>query len=336
MSPVLVTGAAGFIGFSLARRLLGEGRAVVGVDNLSPYYDVGLKRARVADLAKHPGFVFIEQDLADRAATDALFRRIGARRIVHLAAQPGVRYSIENPHAYADANLVAFLNVLEGTRQTDAEHLVFASTSSVYGVTPRQPFSERQSVDHPVSLYAATKKANELMAHTYAHLYRLPVTGLRFFTVYGPWGRPDMAVYSFTRAAFEGRPIELYNHGQQRRDFTYVDDIVSGIVATLARPAAPDPAFDPQDPDPAASTAPYRIYNIGNHQPSDLMELVRLIEVHTGKRLATVMKPAQAGDVFETYADVSALMRDTGFAPSTPLDVGVAKFVAWYREYHRV
>lgn len=336
MPPILLTGAAGFIGFHVAARLLAAGRSVVGVDNLSPYYDVGLKQARLAELSRLPGFSFRKLDLADRSATAAVFTETGARRIVHLAAQPGVRYSLQNPHAYADSNLTGFLNILEGARANGAEHLVFASTSSVYGVTPRQPFVETQSVDHPVSLYAATKKANELMAHSYAHLFALPVTGLRFFTVYGPWGRPDMAVYTFTRAAFEGRPIELYNNGNQRRDFTYVDDIVSGVVAVLDRPARPDTAFDAASPNPASSDAPYRVFNIGNNNPSDLSELVALIEHHTGRTLEKILKPAQPGDVFETYANVDALQRETGFAPTTPLSVGIERFVAWYRSYHHV
>lgn len=334
--PVLVTGAAGFIGRAVAARLLDAGRSVVGVDNLSPYYDVALKQARIATLDGRAGFTFAPLDLADRAATADLFSRHGFAEIVHLAAQPGVRHSLKDPHAYADANLVGFLNVLEGARHAQARHMVFASTSSVYGVTPRQPFTETQSADHPVSLYAATKKANELMAHSYAHLFALPVTGLRFFTVYGPWGRPDMAVYGFVRAAFEGSEVELYNNGGQRRDFTYIDDIVSGVVGALARPATPDPAFDLAAPSPASSSAPYRILNIGNNRPSNLSELVALIEKHTGRKLRTRGVPAQPGDVFETYADVDALARLTGFRPQVDLDAGIARFVAWYRDYHGV
>lgn len=336
MAPTLVTGVAGFIGRAVAARLLAAGRTVVGVDNLSPYYDIGLKQARLASLADDPGFGFRKLDLADRAATAELFAKGAFNEIIHLAAQPGVRYSLTDPHAYADANLIGFLNVLEGARHAKARHLVFASTSSVYGMTPRQPFVETQSVDHPVSLYAATKKANELMAHSYAHLFGLPVTGVRFFTVYGPWGRPDMAAYSFVRAAFEGKPIELYNNGQQRRDFTYIDDIVTGVVSLIDKPACPDPTYDPANPNPATSNAPYRIYNIGNNRPSDLMELVRLIEKHTGRTLQTIPVPAQPGDVFETYANIDALHALTGFAPQTSLDDGIGQFVAWYRAYHGV
>ena len=336
MSQVLITGVAGFIGFSVAMRLLGQGRSVVGIDNLSPYYDVALKRARLALLLDQPGFDFQQIDLADRLGSAELFRSSGTSEIIHLAAQPGVRYSLENPHAYADSNLTGFLNVLEGARHNGARHLVFASSSSVYGNSPLQPFSEGASVDHPISLYAATKKANELMAHSYAHLFRIPVTGLRFFTVYGPWGRPDMAVYAFTKAAFEGREIELYNQGYQRRDFTYIDDIVTGILNALGRIATPDPAYTAANPDPSISDAPYRIYNIGNNRPSDLMNLVHLIEKHTGRKLKTALKPAQPGDVRETYANIDALHRDTGFVPTTSLDQSIARFVAWYRDYHEV
>ena len=336
MDPVLVTGAAGFIGYHVAERLLATGRSVVGVDNLNAYYDPALKRARLARLERHPAFAFSAMDLSDREASAQVFATSRPRAIIHLAAQAGVRYGLTNPHAYAEANLTGFLNILEGARQASARHLVFASTSSVYGITPRQPFCETQSVDHPVSLYAATKKANELMAHSYAHLYALPVTGLRFFTVYGPWGRPDMAIYSFTKAAFEGRPIDLYNHGHQRRDFTYIDDIVAGVVAVLGQPATPDPAFDPAAPDPSRAAAPYRIYNIGNNRPEALETLVSLIEKHTGRTLERRLLPAQPGDVTETYANVDALAAAVGFRPSTSLDEGIGRFVAWYREYHRV
>lgn len=336
MAPVIVTGATGFIGFHVARRLVEAGRSVVGVDNLNAYYDPALKHARLGLLAAYPGFRFVEADVADRTAMARLFDTAATSEIIHLAAQAGVRYGLTHPHAYAEANLTGFLNILEGARQTSARHLVFASTSSVYGITPRQPFRESQSVDHPVSLYAATKKANELMAHSYAHLYALPVTGLRFFTVYGPWGRPDMAIYSFTKAAFEGRPIDLYNHGHQRRDFTYIDDIVSGVLAVLGQPATPDPGFDPAAPDPARAAAPYRIYNIGNNRPEALETLVSLIEKHTGRTLERRLLPAQPGDVTETYANVDALAAAVGFRPSTSLDEGIGRFVAWYREYHRV
>lgn len=335
-SPVLVTGAAGFVGRAVAERLLAEGRHVVGIDNFSPYYDVALKHARVATLQPHPAFRFVEMDIADRAKVDALFANHRFERVVHLAAQAGVRYSLTNPHAYADANLTGFLNLIEASRQVGTQHFLFASSSSVYGVTPQQPFSEEQAVDHPISLYAATKKANELMAHAYAHLYRLPVTGLRFFTVYGPWGRPDMAVYTFVRAAFDGATVSLYNHGDQRRDFTYIDDIVSGVVALVDKPAEADATFDPARPNPATSNAPYRIYNIGNNRPAALMDLVRCIEKHTGRKLNTVLQAAQPGDVFETYANVDALAERTGFAPRVTLDEGIRRFVDWYRAYHAV
>lgn len=336
MEPVLVTGAAGFIGYHLAARLIAAGRPVIGVDNLNTYYDPALKRARLAQLAARPGFSFVEADIADRSAMTRLFAEAGSRTIVHLAAQAGVRHGIGHPHDYADANLVGFLNVLEGARAVHARHLVFASTSSVYGLTPDQPFGEGQETDHPASLYAATKKANEMMAHSYAHLFALPVTGLRFFTVYGPWGRPDMAIYSFTRAAFEGRTVDLYNHGQQKRDFTYVDDIVSGITGVIDRPPAPDPAYDAGQPHPARSSAPYRLFNIGNNRPETLATLVALIEKHTGKPLDTRLIPAQPGDVVETYANIDALSAVAGYRPTTTLDEGIGRFVAWYRGYHHV
>jgi UDP-glucuronate 4-epimerase len=332
-APILVTGAAGFIGHQVARRLLDRGEMVVGVDNLSPYYDVGLKEARLADLAPRNGFAFERLDLADEAATADLFRRTAPRRVVHLAAQPGVRRALTEPMPYVTANLVAFVNVFEGARHNGVEHVVYASSSSVYGSNRKLPFAERDSVDHPVSLYAATKKANELMAHSYSHLFGLPATGLRFFTVYGPWGRPDMAVYAFTDAIANGRPIEVANAGRVWRDFTYVDDIVEGVVRVLDRPAAPNPAFDPMNPDPATSAAPHRVYNIGNDSPEELNHLIALIEEALGRKAVRIERPLPPGDVLETRADVTDLRRDVGFAPATSLKDGVERFVAWYRAY---
>ncbi len=333
---VLVTGAAGFIGYHTAEALLARGDEVIGLDNLNPYYDVTLKQARVARLSRHPRFALVRADLQDRAAVERVFADQPPQRVVHLAAQAGVRYSMDNPHAYVDSNLVGFLHILEGCRNGGVEHLVFASTSSVYGVNAKMPFSVSDSVDHPISLYAATKKANELMAHTYAYLYRLPVTGLRFFTVYGPWGRPDMALFKFTKAILAGEPIEIYNNGHHARDFTYVDDIVEGIVRTLDRVSAPDPAWSAMAPDPATSSAPYRIYNIGNSSSVELMHLVAVVEKELGRSARKTFLPMQKGDVATTFADVEALMRDTGFRPDTPIEVGVARFVAWYREFYGV
>ncbi|MEO1460303.1 MAG: NAD-dependent epimerase [Pseudomonadota bacterium] len=333
---VLVTGAAGFIGAALCERLLAAGRPVLGIDNLVPYYDPALKRARLARLEGRPGFAFEPVDLADREAMAALFARLRPARVVNLAAQAGVRYSIEAPHAYADSNLVGFLNVLEGCRAAGTAHLLYASSSSVYGGNERVPFETGQSVDHPVSLYAATKKANELMAHTYAHLYGIPATGLRFFTVYGPWGRPDMAYYSFTRALFAGETIKVFNHGQMERDFTYVDDVVEAMLRLLDRPAAPDPAFDRARPEPARSWAPHRIFNIGNHRPEALMDFIAALEAATGWQARMEFLPMQPGDVHATYAETADLRAETGFAPDTPLAEGLGRFVAWYREYHGV
>ena len=333
---VLVTGAAGFIGYHTAKALLAAGFAVTGVDNFNAYYDVALKRARAADLARIPLWRMIELDLADRPAAAALFAAGRFDRVVHLAAQPGVRYSIDHPHAYADANLTAFLNILEGCRQTGVAHCVFASSSSVYGANTTMPFCVEDNVDHPLSLYAATKKANELMAHSYAHLYRLPMTGLRFFTVYGPWGRPDMAVYRFTGKIFKSEPIDIYNNGHHARDFTYVDDVVTGIVRTLDSPAAPDPAWSGANPSPATSSAPYRLYNIGNAGPTELMDLIACLERAIGRTAIKRYLPMQPGDVPATAADVSALSAAVGFAPSTPIETGVTRFVAWYRHYHGV
>jgi len=334
--PILVTGAAGFIGFHLSRRLLELGLPVHGVDNLNAYYDVRLKEARLAALEGRPGFAFDRLDLADRAAVADLFRRVHPGRVAHLAAQAGVRYSLTNPHAYVESNLVGFANVLEGCRHHGVEHLVYASSSSVYGLNTAMPFSVRHNVDHPVSLYAATKKANELMAHTYSHLYRLPTTGLRFFTVYGPWGRPDMAYYSFTRAILEGRPIEVFNEGRMKRDFTYVDDIVEGVVRVLDRPPQPDPQWRGDSPNPASSPAPYRIYNIGNNAPVELLDFIAVLERCLGRKAVMRFLPMQPGDVLATYADVDDLTREVGFRPATPLEAGLARFVEWYRAYYSV
>ncbi len=332
---VLVTGAAGFIGYHVAERLLARGDAVVGLDNLNPYYDPALKEARLARLAAHGNFRFERIDLADRAAMDASFAQGGYERVVHLAAQAGVRYSVENPHAYADSNLTGTLHVLEGCRHHGVGHLVFASTSSVYGANTKMPFSVHQNVDHPLSFYAATKKANELMAHTYASLYGLPVTGLRFFTVYGPWGRPDMALFQFTRNILAGKPIDVFNYGNHRRDFTYVDDIAGGVVAALDHVAAPDPAWNGDAPDPATSSAPYRLYNIGNNRPVELIRYIEVLEQCLGRKAEKNLLPLQVGDVPDTWADAEDLVRDVGYRPATPVEEGVARFVVWYREYYR-
>ncbi|AVZ79819.1 protein CapI [Zoogloeaceae bacteirum Par-f-2] len=333
---ILVTGAAGFIGMHTSERLLARGDEVVGLDNLNDYYDPRLKEDRLARLASHANFRFVKLDVADRAAMARLFAEEGFDRVIHLAAQAGVRYSLQNPHAYVDSNLVGFMNILEGCRHGQVGHLVYASSSSVYGGNTLMPFSEHHSVDHPVSLYAATKKANELMAHTYSHLYGLPTTGLRFFTVYGPWGRPDMALFLFTRAILEGRPIEVFNHGRMRRDFTYIDDIVEGVLRTLDRVAEADPGFDAERPDPGRSNAPYRVFNIGNHQPVELMAFIEAIEEALGRKAEKNFLPLQDGDVPATYADTTELNAWTGFAPATPVAEGVRRFVAWYRAYYRV
>jgi UDP-glucuronate 4-epimerase len=335
MSKILVTGAAGFIGFHLAKVLLDRGDEVVGLDNLNDYYDVGLKQARLAQLEGRSGFRFVKLDLADREGVTALFREEKFDRVVNLAAQAGVRYSLQNPHAYVDSNLVGFVNILEGCRHNDVKHLVYASSSSVYGANTSMPFSIHHNVDHPVSLYAASKKANELMAHTYAHLYRLPVTGLRFFTVYGPWGRPDMALFLFTKAILEGRPIDVFNYGKMRRDFTYVDDIVEGVVRTLDNTAQPNPAWSGDCPDPGTSNAPYRLYNIGNNNPVELLHLIETLEKALGKQAEKNLMPIQPGDVPATYADVDDLTRDVGFRPSTSIEEGVGRFVEWYRGYYQ-
>ena len=332
----LLTGAAGFIGMHTAQRLLARGDEVVGLDNLNDYYDVALKQARLARLERQPGFRFVKLDVADRAGMDALFARERLDRVIHLAAQAGVRYSLTNPHAYIESNVVGFTHVLEGCRHHGVQHLVYASSSSVYGGNTRLPFSEHDSVDHPVSLYAATKKANELMAHTYSHLYGLPTTGLRFFTVYGPWGRPDMALFLFTKAILEGRPIDVFNHGRMQRDFTYVDDIVEGVVRVADRAATPDPAFVSDTPDPGTSNVPYRVFNIGNHQPVPLLDYIASLERALGMTAEKRLLPMQDGDVPATYADTDALREWVGFQPATSIDVGIARFVAWYRDYHRV
>ena len=331
---VLVTGAAGFIGMHTALRLLERGDEVVGFDNLNAYYDPALKAARLERLQAHGGFTFVKGSLEDRTEVAGLFASHRPDRVVNLAAQAGVRYSIEDPHAYVDANLVGFINVLEGCRAVEVEHLVYASSSSVYGANTKLPFSVADAVDHPVSLYAATKKANELMAHTYSHLFRLPTTGLRFFTVYGPWGRPDMALFLFTRAILAGEPIRIFNHGRMRRDFTFVDDIVEGVVRVLDAPATPDPAFDPDAPDPSTSSAPYRIFNIGNDQPTELLRYVEVLEDALDVKAIKQFEDIQPGDVPATWADVDALRAAVGFAPATPVEEGVARFVAWYREFY--
>jgi UDP-glucuronate 4-epimerase len=336
MADILVTGAAGFIGYHVSRRLLERGQSVAALDNLNDYYDVSLKKARLKELEAFPNFRFVKLDLADREGVNELFNREKPRRVIHLAAQAGVRYSLTNPHSYVTSNLVGFLNILEVCRHGKIEHLVYASSSSVYGANTRMPFSVHDNVDHPVSLYAATKKANELMAHSYSHLYRMPVTGLRFFTVYGPWGRPDMAIFMFTRAILAGEPIDVFNNGQMRRDFTFIDDIVEGVVRVTDIIPTPDPNWNSADPDPGTSNAPYRLYNIGNNQPVPLLEMIATLEKRLGRNVEKRFLPMQAGDVPETYADVEALSNATGFAPSTPLAVGIGRFVDWYREYYRV
>jgi UDP-glucuronate 4-epimerase len=333
--PILVTGAAGFIGFHVARRLAEQGRAVVGLDNLNSYYDAKLKQARLDELAQLPGFRFERIDLADRARVAELFAAHRFPAVLHLAAQPGVRHSLIDPHAYVDANLVGFLNVLEGCRHHACGHLVYASSSSVYGANTRLPFRVGDNVDHPVSLYGATKKANELMAHAYAHLFALPTTGLRFFTVYGPWGRPDMAVWIFTAAILEGRPIRLFNSGRMQRDFTYIDDVVDAVVRLIDLPPRGDPAWSGDVPDPSSSRAPWRVYNIGNNRAIEVTELVRLIEQALGKSAIRELAPMQPGDVRETRADVADLGAAVGFAPETPIEQGIERFVRWYQEYRQ-
>jgi UDP-glucuronate 4-epimerase len=332
---VLVTGAAGFIGFHLCRRLLAEGAEVWGLDNLNPYYSVALKEARLAQL-QHPRFHFVRGDLAHKATLHNLFHEGRFTHVVNLAAQAGVRYSLTNPEAYIETNLVGFAHLLECCRHMPVEHLVYASSSSVYGLNTKMPFSVHHNVDHPVSLYAATKKANELMAHTYSHLYRIPTTGLRFFTVYGPWGRPDMALFLFTQAMLRGEPITVFNHGKMRRDFTYIDDIIEGVWRVLGRIPQPNPHWDGQNPDPGSSPAPYRIYNIGNNNAVELEAFITALEDALGIKAKRHYMDLQPGDVPATYADVEDLMRDTGFAPSTSITTGIQRFVEWYRQYHQL
>ena len=333
---ILVTGAAGFIGMHVSLLLLARGDRVVGLDNLNDYYSPELKQDRLSRLLPSAGFRFVKMDVADRAGMASLFAEERFDRVVHLAAQAGVRYSLVNPHAYIDSNVVGFMNVLEGCRHAGVKHLVYASSSSVYGGNTKMPFSEHDNIDHPVSMYAATKKANELMAHTYSHLFGLPTTGLRFFTVYGPWGRPDMALFLFAKAILEDRPIDVFNHGQMVRDFTYIDDIAEGVVRVLDRPAAADPAFDPAAPDPARSNSPYRVFNIGNSDPVRLMDFIESIEQSLGKPAVKNFLPLQDGDVPATFADVSELADWTGFKPATPVREGVGRFVNWYRSYYGV
>ena len=331
---VLVTGAAGFIGFFAAKSLVARGDEVVGLDNLNDYYDVSLKEARLGLLRNESTFSFVKMDLADRPGMEKLFAQQKFDRVVHLAAQAGVRHSIENPNAYVDSNLVGFMNVLEGCRHNDVQHLVYASSSSVYGANTSMPFSVHDNVDHPLSLYAASKKANELMAHTYSNLYELPTTGLRFFTVYGPYGRPDMALFLFTKAILEGRPIDVFNYGNHRRDFTYVEDIVEGVIRVMDKIATPDPDWSGATPDPGTSAAPYRLYNIGNNKPVELMKYIEVIEQCLGREAEKNLLPLQPGDVPDTYADVNDLVQDVGYQPSTPIEVGVKRFVDWYLDYY--
>ena len=336
MSVTLVTGCAGFIGMHCAQALLARGEQVVGIDNLNAYYEVSLKEARLARLLQHPGFTFERTDVADRQAMRALFERVRPTRVLHLAAQAGVRYSIDQPDDYTDSNLLGFGNILQGCRTQQVQHLVYASSSSVYGGNTKLPFSERDAVDHPISYYAATKKANELMAHTYSHLYGLPTTGLRFFTVYGPWGRPDMALFLFTKAILEGRPIDVFNHGKMKRDFTFVDDIVQGVVRTMDRVAEPDPAYNADLPDPGRSNVPFRVFNIGNNNPVELMSFIEAIEDAVGVKAEKNFMPLQDGDVPATYANTDELNAWTGFVPATPVPVGIGRFVEWYLSYYKV
>jgi UDP-glucuronate 4-epimerase len=335
-APLLVTGCAGFIGYHLALRLLREGRTVVGLDNMNSYYDVTLKQARLSRLQDFNRFLFRQVSLEDRTGMERLFEENDFSVVVNLAAQAGVRYSLTNPHSYVESNLTGFLHILEGCRHRKVGHLIFASSSSVYGANTRMPFSVHDNVDHPVSLYAATKKANELMAHTYAHLYGLPSTGLRFFTVYGPWGRPDMALFLFTQAILAGKPIQVFNHGRMKRDFTYIDDIVEGIVRITERAPEPNPEWNGDEPDPGTSYAPYRVYNIGNNQPVELMRYIEVLEECLGKKAEKNFMPLQMGDVPATYADIDDLARDFGFHPRTSIEVGIRRFVEWYREYYGV
>ena len=334
--PVLVTGAAGFIGFHLCHRLVSDGRQVVGIDSMNEYYDINLKRARLDRLTKFPNFRFEQVELSDRDRISALFLSVAPETVVNLAAQAGVRYSLTNPQAYVESNLSGFLNILEGCRHTSVGHLVYASSSSIYGGSTRMPFSVHDSADHPLSLYAASKKANELMAHTYSHLFGLPTTGLRFFTVYGPWGRPDMALFIFTKAILAGQPIDVFNHGNMQRDFTFIDDIVEGLVRIMEHPATSNPDWSSAAPDPATSSAPYRIHNIGGNSPVELNRLIEVLEEALGRKAIRNLMPLQPGDVPATFADVSSLQEVTGFKPNIPVEVGVPRFVKWYREFYQV
>lgn len=336
MNAILVTGAAGFIGFHVCQRLLDRGETVIGVDNLNDYYDVTLKRDRLSLLEMCDRFTFAHLDLADQEGMVNLFSAYAPKRVVHMAAQAGVRYSIQNPRVYASSNVVGFLEILEGCRQQSVEHLVFASSSSVYGANRKMPFSVHHNVDHPLSLYAATKKSNELMAHTYSHLYEIPTTGLRFFTVYGPWGRPDMAAFKFTKAIIEGKPIDVYNYGKMRRDFTYVDDITEGVVRALDKIPEPDLHWSAEAPDPSRSRAPYHLYNIGNNQPIELLYFIEVLEDCLGMKAEKNLLPLQAGDVLETYADVDELIEDIGFEPKTSIEEGLSRFVQWYCDYYNI
>jgi UDP-glucuronate 4-epimerase len=331
---ILVTGSAGFVGSALTERLLARGDTVLGFDNHNDYYDPALKDARLARFADHPAYAHRREDLADQAAVNRAFADFAPERVVHLAAQAGVRYSLTHPHAYVQSNLVGFVNILEACRQHRVGHLVYASSSSVYGANRKMPFAVEDAVDHPVSLYAATKKSNELMAHTYSHLFGLPTTGLRFFTVYGPWGRPDMSPFLFASRILRGEPIDVYNHGDHSRDFTYIDDIVEGVIRTLDHPATADPAYDPVAPNPGTSAAPYRVYNIGNDEPVQLLDFIATLEKHLGRSVEKNLLPMQPGDVPDTWADVSALRRDVDYAPSTSIDEGLRKFAAWYRDFY--
>lgn len=332
---VLITGTAGFIGSTLAQRLLERGEEVIGIDNLNDYYDVTLKEARLAKIKDHPGFTEARINIEDRPAMEALFAKHKPNKVVNLAAQAGVRYSLENPHSYVESNIVGFMNILEGCRYNGVEHLVYASSSSVYGANTNMPFSIHNNVDHPLSMYAATKKANELMAHTYSHLYDLPTTGLRFFTVYGPWGRPDMALFLFTKKILAGEPIDVFNYGKHRRDFTYIDDIVEGVIRTLDHTAQPNPDWNGDTPDPATGKAPYRLYNIGNNAPVELMHYIKVLEDCLGKKAEMNMLPLQPGDVPDTYANVEDLVADVDYKPDTSVETGIANFVEWYRGYYK-
>lgn len=334
MQKILITGTSGFIGFHLAQRLCGQGVEVLGIDNMNDYYDVGLKQARLAQLQKHKSFTFLEADLADEKAIEDAFAGFKPDAVVNLAAQAGVRYSLENPRAYTNSNVVGFMNILEGCRHHNVKHLVFASSSSVYGANAKVPFSVSDTVDHPVSLYAATKKSNEMMAHSYAHLYGLPCSGLRFFTVYGPWGRPDMAYFKFTKAIINGEPIDVYNNGDMKRDFTYIDDIIDGVEKMIEHIATPSSGWNASAPDPSISNAPYRLYNIGHNSPINLLSMIKTLEGVLGKKAELVMKPMQPGDVLETYADIDAIDAAVGFKPSTSLEDGLAKFAEWYQEFY--